>query len=80
MLLSDIQPNLDLGLPPQCYFPVGDVAVLAQRLADGRAHHNRAAAGSLALLSWDEVAVRTAPYYREMVGRARFAPELSNAG
>ncbi|AHM03560.1 Alpha-D-GlcNAc alpha-1,2-L-rhamnosyltransferase [Roseibacterium elongatum DSM 19469] len=34
VLLSDIQPNLDLGLSPAHYFPVGDVGALAARLAD----------------------------------------------
>ncbi len=80
VLLSDIQPNLDLGLPPQCYFPVGDVAALSQRLAGGQVPGGDGASARLSLMSWDEVAARTAPYYREMAGRARFTPELRNAG
>ncbi|WP_395337307.1 glycosyltransferase family 4 protein [Novosphingobium sp. BL-8H] len=81
VLLSDIQPNLDLGLPPQCYFPVGDVDALAQRLAEGRTNINGAGAStSPALMSWDEVAIRTSPYYREMANRTRLTPALRNAG
>src|SRR3546814_17622607 len=32
MLLSDIPANLDIGLDPMNYFPVGDVAELTARL------------------------------------------------
>ena len=32
VLLSDIQPNLDIELPPVNYFPVGDVAALGRKL------------------------------------------------
>ena len=32
ILLSDIQPNLDIDLPAHCYFPVGDVEALRQKL------------------------------------------------
>ncbi|WP_395397214.1 glycosyltransferase family 4 protein [Novosphingobium sp. BL-8A] len=78
VLLSDIQPNLDLGLPVECYFPVGNVDALSGRLAGGQIPRDAGASGT-ALMSWDEVAARTSPYYREMAGRARFSPELHNA-
>ncbi|MEQ8367847.1 MAG: hypothetical protein RIB61_14195 [Roseicyclus sp.] len=34
LLLSDIQPNKDLGLGDTHYFPVGDVDALGDRLRD----------------------------------------------
>lgn len=80
VLLSDIQPNLDLGLPERCYFPVGDVEALSRRLAEAGPPIREEPVTSLVLMNWDEVAQRTAPYYREMADRARFAPELRNAG
>ena len=69
VLLSDIQPNLDLGLAPARYFPVGDVAALAARL---RADEAAPAAANTpqdlpdTLLDWDEVARRTAAAYRKL--------------
>ncbi|TCM20530.1 glycosyltransferase involved in cell wall biosynthesis [Novosphingobium sp. PhB165] len=80
VLLSDIQPNLDIGLPEDCYFPVGDVDALSARLAAGGEVPDEAAPFHLSLIDWDEVAIRTTPYYRELVKRAKLAPELHNAG
>jgi glycosyltransferase involved in cell wall biosynthesis len=34
LVLSDIAPNRDIGLPSACYFPVGDVAALRRKLSD----------------------------------------------
>jgi len=67
MLLSDIRPNLDLGLPPKNYFPVGDADALAERLAmpghtfaiDGAAVRQR--------FDWDEIAIRTLAVYRQLM-------------
>lgn len=69
VLLSDIQPNLDLGLPPARYFPVGNVAALAARLrADETAPTTEDTPQNLpdTLLDWDEVARRTAAAYRKL--------------
>ena len=33
VIASDIPANLEVGLPPECYFPLGDAAALAERLA-----------------------------------------------
>jgi len=32
VLISDIKANRELGLPPECYFPVGDVESLANKM------------------------------------------------
>ncbi|MBO9724681.1 MAG: glycosyltransferase family 4 protein [Novosphingobium sp.] len=79
VLLSDIQPNLDLDLPPGRYFPVGDVAALAARLADHA--EAREAKGLLpdSLMDWDEVATRTAATYRKLKGRRRHRHALTHA-
>ncbi len=79
VLLSDIQPNLDLGLPASRYFPVGDVPALAARLADHA--EAREAKGLLpdTLMDWDEVAKRTAAVYRKLPGRRRHRHALTHA-
>jgi glycosyltransferase involved in cell wall biosynthesis len=80
VLLSDIQPNRDLGLPASRYFPVGDVAALAARLA---AHDEAREDGGSALpdtlLDWDEVARRTAAAYRTLKSRRRLRHALTPA-
>ncbi|MCL5777893.1 glycosyltransferase family 4 protein [Limibaculum sp. FT325] len=63
-LLSDIGPNLDLGLPPECYFRMGDVAQLAAKLAahDPQNGYEALRPQSSELVreyDWDEVARRT---------------------
>lgn len=80
VLLSDIQPNLDLGLPESHYFPVGDVAALAARLAKGGPSPGERAAGALPLMDWDEVAQRTATQYRALARRSPDGRTLSHAG
>lgn len=69
MLLSDIVPNRDVGLPPANYFPVGDADALARALAgppdafaiDGRAVSER--------FDWDRIAAATLEVYRDVIGR-----------
>lgn len=63
MLLSDIRPNLDLGLPPVNYFPVGDVAALAERLAIDPARFAYDRRALLDRFDWDDVAARTRAVY-----------------
>jgi len=80
VLLSDIQPNRDLGLPASRYFPVGDVSALAARLA-GHEEPGEDSAPPLpdTLLDWDEVAKRTAAAYRALKGRRRLRHALNPA-
>lgn len=59
MLLSDIAPNLEFGLPARCYYPVGDVAALAAKLrlpASGFAIDGKRLT---ARFDWDEIAAET---------------------
>lgn len=79
ILLSNIQPNRDLGLPDACYFPVGDVDALAKKLGDPALRSVPTEGASSILMDWDEVAARTAVHYREMAGRQRPVTELRNA-
>ena len=66
MLLSDIAANRDLGLSEDCYFPVGDVARLADLLAAG----DRARAPDAHMVKrrfdWDNSALSTAALYSSL--------------
>lgn len=69
MLMSDIEPNRDIGLPAANYFPVGDVGALASALerpagefaVDGEAVRRR--------FDWDAIARETATVYRAVASR-----------
>lgn len=64
MLLSDIQPNRDLGLGAAHYFPVGDVAALGAALDRPTDYYAVDAAHFRAAFDWDVVAQRTALVYQ----------------
>lgn len=59
MLLSDIPPNLELGLPAQCYFPVGNVAALAAKLRQPRETFAIDGDAVSARYDWDRIAAQT---------------------
>ncbi|WOK36427.1 glycosyltransferase family 4 protein [Sphingomonas sp. C3-2] len=64
MLLSDIQPNRDLGLAPAHYFPVGNVDALRAALASPAAHYAVDAGHFRTAFDWDVIAAQTAETYR----------------
>lgn len=69
MLMSDIVPNRDVGLPATNYFPAGDVDALAQALASP---FDRFAIDSSAIsqrFDWDRIAAATLEVYRDVIGR-----------
>ena len=57
VLLSDIMPNLDIGLSPENYFSVGDLADLAKKLQLPIPRSSRD--DILANFNWDEIAEQT---------------------
>lgn len=66
MLLSDIPANVDLGLAPGNYFPVGDVEALARRLSGDFARFAISSESTKAF-DWDIIADKTLEVYREVV-------------
>lgn len=66
MLLSDIQPNRDLGLPEQHYFPTGDVAALARKLSQPAQRYAIDAQAIKARFDWDAVARETMLVYHAL--------------
>ena len=81
MLLSDISANLDIGLEPRNYFPVGDVAALTDYLradhADYRANYRVDRDQVRARFSWDRAAEATLDVYRAALAPRRRAPRTS---
>lgn len=66
MLLSDIEPNRDLGLPPHHYFPVGDVDALARHLGRPASDYAVERETFLSAFDWDRISERTLEIYREV--------------
>ena len=74
MLLSDISANLDIGLDPENYFPVGDVAALTVRLNADCADFQVDRDAVRARFSWDRAAEETLDVYRATLAPGRRAP------
>ncbi|HWW57782.1 MAG TPA: glycosyltransferase family 4 protein [Sphingopyxis sp.] len=77
MLLSDIPANLDIGLEPQNYFPVGDVTVLTERLNADCAEFQVDRDAVRARFSWDKAAEDTLDVYRATLAPGRPVPRTS---
>lgn len=75
VLASAIPANLEVGLPPDNYFPLGDVTALAQGLRRAAAIQPSAVAVAerqawvLARYNWSDIARRTYAVYAEVTGR-----------
>lgn len=67
MILSDIPANLDIGLPPANYVPVGDVDRLAAMLGSDDPALRADSASVTARFCWDRAASRTQTLYRALL-------------
>ncbi len=74
MMLSDIPANLDIGLDPQNYFPVGDVAALTERLNADCADFQVDRDSVRERFSWDKAAADTLDVYRTALAPRRVQP------
>jgi glycosyltransferase involved in cell wall biosynthesis len=79
MLLSDIDANLDLGLPSGNYFPAGDADTLTQRLSNADRIPAVDGAALCARFDWDRIAAATlAAYDRVLDETVAPRPEARN--
>jgi glycosyltransferase involved in cell wall biosynthesis len=77
MLLSDIPANLDIGLDPANYFPVGDVAELTARLNADCADFQVDRDTVRDRFSWDRAAADTLEVYRAALAAPLPTPRAS---
>ncbi len=60
VVVSDIDPNKDIGLPVDCYFPVGNISALADKLSQlDKQHLALDKHAFLARFNWDDIALDT---------------------
>lgn len=74
MLLSDIPANLDIGLDPRNYFPVGEVPALTERLNADPTGFRIDRDTVRARFSWDRAAADTLDVYRAALASGRPTP------
>ncbi len=79
VLVSDIDPNKDIGLPSDCYFPVGDITALADKLS----HVDSQQLGLdkevfLARFNWDEIAADTQQLIEQTVSKPKAQRQTVN--
>ncbi len=67
MLLSDIQPNLDIALPASHYFPVGDQGALAKALIRPTHSYRVDASEFRRKFDWDQIATQTSSIYHKIM-------------
>ena len=72
VLLSDIAPNKDLDLPPENYFPVGDVEALRTKLGAIEAIPPANTDAILSKYDWMDIARETAEVFRAVAARGSF--------
>lgn len=68
VLLSDIEPNRDIGLPAHNYFPAANVAALTDCLSASHDTYRVDRTAVLARFDWDRAARETLALYRDLMG------------
>lgn len=66
MLLSDIQANLDIDLPADCYFPVGDADALRKKLLQPHQTYQVDYEGIVRRFDWARAAQQTKDIYADV--------------
>ena len=65
VIVSDIPANLEVGLEKEAYFPVGDIAALAQKLQQNIDAPYRQKEYPMEKYDWDAIAEQTAAVYEK---------------
>jgi glycosyltransferase involved in cell wall biosynthesis len=66
VVVSDIPANLEIGLDESCYFPCGNIEMLANRLEE-KVHLSQKPLYDMQLYNWDIIAKQTAEIYDKTV-------------
>ncbi|HBQ0422753.1 TPA: glycosyltransferase family 4 protein, partial [Klebsiella aerogenes] len=66
VVVSDIPANLEIGLPPADYFPVGNVPALTQKLQQWVAGEKADYSQFMPKYRWPEIAAQTAQVYQRL--------------
>ena len=64
VVASDIPANLEIGLDESCYFPCGNIEMLANRL-EAKVHLSQKTHYDMHLYNWDIIAQKTSEVYEK---------------
>jgi len=68
VLISDIKPNKDIGLPPECYFPVGNAEELAKKMTERLFNEMHCDYSTLLKkFNWDIIAEKVSTVYEDLL-------------
>ncbi|MFN0191983.1 MAG: glycosyltransferase family 4 protein [Aestuariivirga sp.] len=67
ILISDIRPNLDIGLAKANYFPVGDIGALSAKLLEDYASYRVDRNDIASRYDWDQISEATLKVYASLV-------------
>ena len=65
-IVSDIPANLEVGLPPACYFPLGDIDALAARIAANINEEYHQIDYDMSKYDWDVIARQVSQVYQKL--------------
>lgn len=66
VIVSDIPANLEVGLNPECYFPVGNIQELSEKLQKNMDTSYQKVEYEMSKYDWDAIAQQTATIYRAL--------------
>ena len=68
VVVSDIPANLEVGLPEECYFPVGNIDMLADRIETTLSGHSEAQRikYDMTPYDWRQIAPEVARIYADL--------------
>lgn len=66
VVVSDIPANLEVGLTPSCYFPVGNVDALAEKLQKNIDEPYHSVEYDISKYDWDVIAKQVLEVYRQL--------------
>ncbi|MDR1678913.1 MAG: glycosyltransferase family 4 protein [Prevotellaceae bacterium] len=69
VVASNIAPNININLPKECYFQVGDVADLTRKLQDFLENKLEKVTYPMEQYDWDTIAEQTMTVYRKIVAK-----------
>jgi glycosyltransferase involved in cell wall biosynthesis len=67
VIASDISANREIGLPAECYFPVGDEHALAEHLRQAITKEPQSINYNLEKYNWNHIAEQVVEVYKELL-------------
>ena len=70
-ILSDIPANLEVGLPSECYYPLGDIDTLTEKLHQNISSEMSHVNYDMTKYDWDNIAMQVASVYNKALKKPK---------